>query len=315
MFLPSTFFGIIPPMITPLNSDLSLDVPHTEKMVTHLIEGGVHGIFILGTTGESASISQDVKSDLIRLTCKIASGKTPVLVGITGCSLIESLDLAHIARESGATALVAAPPFYVNIDQEELEFYYKRLADEVELPLMLYNMPSHTKISIDVETAVALAKHPNIIGIKDSSGDLAYFERLCKAFADQPEFRIFVGPEEILAPSLEMGGHGGVSGGANLFPQLYVKAFEAYQANDLELLQELHQTILFLSAHIYQNATYKSSYLKGLKAALSMEGLCQGILAPPLFAYSEEEKKTLKGNLAKVKTKVEKVLLLTPKAH
>ncbi|WP_026951395.1 dihydrodipicolinate synthase family protein [Algoriphagus mannitolivorans] len=311
----SEFYGIIPPMITPLNPDLSLDVDHTEKMISHLIRGGVHGIFILGTTGESASISQDVKSDLIRLTCKMVLGKIPVLVGITGCSLIESLDLAGIAKDSGADALVAAPPFYVNIDQEELEVYYKRLADEVALPLMLYNMPSHTKISIGLDTIISLSSHPNIIGIKDSSGDLAYFQNLCEAFRGQQDFRIFVGPEEVLAASLELGGHGGVSGGANLFPQLYVKAYEAFEAKDFGRLRELQETILFLSANIYQNATYKSSYLKGLKAAMSLEGLCRGILAPPLFPYSEAEKEALRESLVKVKTKVEKSLNSITKPH
>ncbi|GMQ24879.1 dihydrodipicolinate synthase family protein [Algoriphagus sp. oki45] len=303
-----TLFGIIPPMITPLNPDLSLDVKHTEILVEHLVEGGNHGLFILGTTGEFAGISQDVKSDLIRLTCRKVGAKIPVLVGITGCSLVESLDLASIAKDSGAAALVAAPPFYMNIGQEELQAYYLQLADSVNLPLMLYNMPSHTKISIAIETVGVLASHPNIIGIKDSSGDLGNFQELCKKFEDMPEFRIFVGPEEILSSTLKMGGHGGVTGGANLFPKLYVQAFEAFQQGDESRLGQLQETILFLSEKLYQNASYKSSYLKGLKAAMSFEGLCKGILAPPLTAYSEEEKALLKENFLEVKNRVSRVL-------
>ncbi|GAB2499206.1 dihydrodipicolinate synthase family protein [Algoriphagus taiwanensis] len=303
-----TLFGIIPPMITPLNPDLSLDVKHTGILLEHLLEGGIHGLFILGTTGEFAGISQDVKSDLIRLTCRKVGSKIPVLVGITGCSLVESIDLASIAKDSGAKALVAAPPFYMNIGQEELQAYYLQLADSVNLPLMLYNMPSHTKMRIEIKNVEALAKHPNIIGIKDSSGDLAYFQELSKKFRDTPEFRIFVGPEEILASTLKMGGHGGVTGGANLFPKLYVQAFEAFQKNDLVRLEELQECILFLSDKLYQNATYKSSYLKGLKAAMSFEGLCQGILAPPLSAYSEGEKSIIKENFLQVKDRVNRVL-------
>lgn len=297
-------------MITPLNYDWSLDEMHAEKLIEHLIEGGVHGIFILGTTGEFASISQDVKSDLIRLTGKKVKQQIPVLVGITGCSFVESLDLAQIAKESGAKALVAAPPFYMNIGQEELEKYYLQLAEAVDLPIMLYNMPSHTKIAIGIPTVVALSKHPNIIGIKDSSGDLAYFRMLCESFRDNPEFKIFVGPEEILAPSLELGGDGGVTGGANLFPQLYVKAYEAFVEGDQKTVTKLQETILFLSHYIYQNGNYKSSYLKGLKAAMSFDGLCQGILAPPLYAYSEKEKSELRGNFLLVKEKVNQSLNL-----
>jgi len=299
-----TFHGIIPPMITPLNPDYSLDVEHTLLMVNHLLEGGVHGIFILGTTGESASLSSDVKSDLIRLVCRQVNGRVPVLVGITDCSFVESLDLAAIAAESGAAALVAAPPFYMNIGQEELAAYYGKLADEVSLPLFLYNMPSHTKIFIDTATVKSLSAHPNIIGIKDSSGDLDNFQLLCQAFKAHPEFKLFVGPEEILSQTLEMGGHGGVTGGANLFPELYVQAYDAFRSGEKSRLKGLQETILFLSKNIYQNQAYKSCYLKGLKAAMSFEGLCRGILAPPLFAYSEEEKKTLHEKYLLVKEKV-----------
>jgi 4-hydroxy-tetrahydrodipicolinate synthase len=301
---PDAFHGIIPPMITPLNPDFSLDVEHTIDMVNHLLEGGVHGIFILGTTGESASLSSDVKSDLIRQVCRQVKGRVPVLVGITDCSFVESLDLAALAADSGAAALVAAPPFYMNIGQEELEAYYRKLADAVPLPLFLYNMPSHTKIFIDIDTVKKLASHPNILGIKDSSGDLTNFQSLCQAFKKNQQFRIFVGPEEILSQTLEMGGHGGVTGGANLFPELYVQAYEAFQAGEKTRLKELQNTILFLSKSIYENQTYKSSYLKGLKATMSFEGLCRGILAPPLFAYSEEEKNFLYDKYLLVKEKV-----------
>ncbi len=303
------FHGIIPPMITPLYPDFFLDVAHTEKLIEHLIEGGVHGIFILGTTGESASLSPDVKSDLIRLTCKKVGGRVPILVGITDCSFVQSLDLAAIAHESGASALVAAPPFYINIGQEELINYYQKLADAVELPLFLYDMPSHTKINIAVDSAVTLSAHPNIIGIKDSSGNPENFKALCKALEKHPDFKILVGPEEILAETLSMGGHGGVTGGANLFPKLYVSLFEAFQNKQSNRVQTLQETILFLSENLYQNGTYKSSYLKGLKASMAWEGLCQGNLALPLFPYSEEEKSKLYEKFLLVKARVQEFLV------
>lgn len=307
----STYQGIFPPMITPLNSDFSLDVAHTEKIIEHLIDGGVHGIFILGTTGESASVSPDVKSDLIRLTCKKVNGRVPVLVGITECSFVQSLDLASIAYESRASALVAAPPFYINIDQDELVNYYQKLADAVKLPLFLYDMPSHTKVNIAVESAVKLSAHPNIIGLKDSSGNKDNFQALCEAFKDNQEFRLFIGPEEMLAEILEMGGHGGVCGGGNLFPKLYVSLYEAFQKKDTEKVQNLHEAIMFLSQNIYTNGTYKSSYLRGLKASLSFEDLCQDILALPLYSYSSTEKEALRKRFLLVKDRVEQTLLQT----
>jgi len=298
-------------MITPLNSDFSLDVASTEKIIEHLIDGGVHGIFIIGTTGESASISPDVKNELIRLTCKKVDGRVPVLVGITESSFVQSLDLAAVAYESGASALVAATPFYINIDQDEVVNYYQKLADAVKLPLFLYDMPSHTKVKIEVESAVKLSAHPNIVGLKDSTGDKNNFSALCEAFKDQQDFKLFVGPEEILAEALEMGGHGGVSGGANLFPKLYVGLYEAFQKNEMEKVQSLQATIQFLSGNIYQNGTYKSSYLKGLKGSLSFEGLSNGVLALPLYAYSESELADLREKFQTVKDQVEQALLQT----
>lgn len=305
MTLSTAFQGIIPPMITPLKSDFSLDIGHTERLIEHLIDGGVHGIFILGTTGEFAGLSSAVKSDLIQITCHQVKGRVPILVGVTDCSFSESVDLAAIAHRYGAEAVVAAPPFYMNIGQEELITYYQKLADFVELPLFLYDMPSHVKVSIEVETAVKLSKHPNIIGIKDSSGKIENFQALCEAFKQQPEFKIFVGPEEILAETLKIGGDGGVVGGANLFPKLYVALYEAFQKKEYDAVNKFQETILYLSYKLYQHGTYQSSYLKGLKTAMSFEGFCEDYFAPPLFPHSPSEKSILSSKLLQVKERVQ----------
>jgi 4-hydroxy-tetrahydrodipicolinate synthase len=212
--------------------------------------------------------------------------------------------LAAIAHKYGAEAVVVAPPFYMNIGQAELIHYYQKLAEVVELPLFLYDMPSHVKISIEVETAVKLSKHPNIIGIKDSSGKIENFQALCEAFKQQPEFKIFVGPEEFLAETLKIGGDGGVTGGANLFPKLYVALYEAFEKKEYDAVKKFQETILFLCSNLYQNGTYQSSYLKGLKAAMSFEGLCEDNFAPPIFPYSPSEKSTLSSKFLQVKERV-----------
>ncbi len=298
--------GIIPPLITPLHEDFTLDYPSLIKTMDHILDGGVHGVFVLGTTGEFSSLNPEVKNEVISMTCAKVDERIPVLVGITDCSFNESLRLATKAKNCGAQAVVAAPPFYMNIDQNELIHYYQRLAEEVELPLLLYNIPSHTGISIDVGSVATLAEHPNIIGIKDSSGDLSYFESLTATFAEQPEFTILVGPEEYLVET--MGGHGGVSGGANLFPALYVKLYEAILAKNSTRVQELQVTVLFLSQNLYGHGNYKSNYLKGLKASMDFSGLCKSILALPLCAFSEEEKDSLRKKYDVVATRINAVL-------
>jgi 4-hydroxy-tetrahydrodipicolinate synthase len=285
--------GIIPPLITPLNSDFSLDKESLKKLLNHVISGGVHGVFILGTTGEFASLRRETKVELIEETTKLVAGRIPVLVGITDCAFEESLTLSRVAKKSGAAAVVATTPFYMNIGQEELVNYYEKLADSIDLPLFLYNMPGNTHKHIDPATAAKLAKHPNIVGLKDSSGDPYTFQAYLEALKSFPEFSVLVGPEEILADTLAMGGNGGVTGGANLFPKLYVALFEAFEKGETDRVQELQEAILYLSEQLYQNENYSSSYLKGLKAAMSFEGLCQGNLALPLYPYSEEEKTQL----------------------
>lgn len=299
--------GVIPPMITPLNEDFSLDKFHLKKLVDHLIDGGVHGIFLLGTTGEFAGLSSLVKIELIQETCRLVQGRVPVLVGITDCSFEESVRLSQVAKYSGAHSLVAAPPFYMNVGQQELVQYYQKLADQVSLPLFLYNMPSHTKLFLEVDTVRTLAEHPNIVGLKDSSANGAYFQRVRYELKDLPDFLLFVGPEEMTAETVWLGGHGGVNGGANLFPSLYVDLYHAAKANRQELVLELQQKVMEVCKNIYENGSYKSGYLMGLKTALSYMGLCKDVFSLPVLPFQKTEKAALKERLTKLLNLLEPV--------
>lgn len=303
-----SFRGIIPPLVTPLLPDFTLDVFSLEKILNHIIEGGVHGVFILGTTGESPSLSQKIKIQLIRETCRIVDDRIPVLVGITDCALGDSLELAEMATNYGANAVVAAPPFYMNISQSDLELYFKDLANRCELPLMLYTIPSHAKTPISIETAKSLSKHPNIVGLKDSTGNLDYMNSLSEAFADHPDFGLLIGPEERLLDSMKVGFQGGVSGGANVFPQIYVKCFEYFEEGNLDKAQVFQTMILELSAELYSHVDHPSSYLKGLKECMKLSHLSGGILSPPQRPFSDDEKLTFHKKFDKIKAKIQKLL-------
>ncbi|WP_281297282.1 dihydrodipicolinate synthase family protein [Flavobacterium limnophilum] len=301
------FSGIIPPMVTPLLSDnLSLDLEGVKHLVEHLVSGGVHGIFILGTTGESTSLSYKTREQLIVESCKAVNGRVPVFVGITDTSIEESVHLALIAQKAGAAAVVAAPPYYYGLGQEELYKYYWSLADQVSLPLFLYNMPSHTKINIDVKTVVRLSEHSNIIGLKDSSANAVYFQSLC--YLLKTNFSLLVGPEEITAETVLMGGNGGVNGGANLFPKLYVALYNAALAKDFARIEELQDLVMEISTRIYTVGSYGSSYLKGLKGALSALGIVNGNIAPPFTTFDEKEMTKVIANIKDIEIKVAKVL-------
>ncbi len=301
--------GIIPPMVTPLLSDnVSLDSHGVNKLVEHLIAGGVHGIFILGTTGESTSLSYATRKRLIIETCEIVNNRVPVFVGITDTAIEESVMLAEVAKASGAAAVVAAPPYYYGLGQEELFKYYWKLADQLSLPLFLYNMPSHTKINIDSKTVVRLAAHNNIIGLKDSSANAVYFQSLIHLLQSKPQFSLLVGPEEITAETVLMGGHGGVNGGANLFPKLYVELYYAALARDFDRIAVLQQLVMQISTKIYTLGSYGSSYLKGVKGGLSALGIIESNLAMPFNAFEEKEMIQVKANIKSIQEEIQKVV-------
>lgn len=275
-------------MVSPLLDNNRLDIEGLERLIEHIIQGKVHGIFILGTTGEAPSLSYSLRRELIKRTCQQVNDRIPVMVGITDSAPAESIALAKISAEMGATAVVAAPPYYFGLDQTELADYYQQLADQLPLPLYLYNMPSHTKINIDLTTVEILSRHTNIIGLKDSSANASYLNSVLHALKSDPTFSVLVGPEEMMASSVLMGAHGGVNGGANLFPALYVALYQAAVARDAATVAELQGKVMEISKRIYGVGKNGSSYLQGLKAALSVLGICNDFLASPLRNFKEK---------------------------
>ena len=172
----------------------------------------------------------------------------------------------------------------------ELLEYLKHLTAELPLPVFLYNMPSHTKLVFEPETIRAAADFPGVAGIKDSSGNMMYFRRLqALLLGDRPEFSVLMGPEELLAEAILLGGHGGVAGGANLLPRLYVDLYDAACAKDLPRVEELHAKVMELSTSIYHVGLYQSSFLKGLKCALSCVGICNDFMAEPFHRFRQAE--------------------------
>ncbi|MHC4628427.1 MAG: dihydrodipicolinate synthase family protein [Planctomycetota bacterium] len=287
--LPTPLRGIIPPMVTPLLDRDTLDEAGLERLVEHILTGGVHGLFILGTTGEAPSLSYRLRCDLIDRVCRQVADRVPVLVGITDTSFVESVNIARKAKYAGAQAVVLAPPYYFPAGQLELLEYLKHLTAELPLPVFLYNMPSHTKLVFELETMRAAADLPRVAGIKDSSANMLYFRRLQGLLKDHPDFSILIGPEELMAEAVLLGGHGGISGGANLLPRLYVELYNAARAKDLPKVEELQAKVMELSTCIYRVGRYQSSFLKGLKCALSCVGICSDFMAEPFHRFRQAE--------------------------
>jgi 4-hydroxy-tetrahydrodipicolinate synthase len=298
--LPKPLKGIIPPMVTPLLEIDSIDVAGLEKLIEHILAGGVHGLFILGSTGEAPSLSYKLRYELIERVCRQIGGRVPVLVGITDTSYVESIKIAEFSQKHGVSALVLAPPYYFPADQQELLEYLEHLVPKLPLPLLLYNNPSCAKICFEPQTVVKAAQIPGVVGIKDSSSDMVYFHKLLAIMADNKEFSFLVGSEELLAEAILLGGHGGVSGGANIFPKLYVDLYNAAVAGDIENVRKLHNMVIRISTTIYSTGKYESSILKGIKCSLGLMGICSDFISEPFHRFRQPEKEKIKGYLEKM---------------
>lgn len=285
--------GIIPPMLTPLQDRDTLDAAGLEKLIEHIVAGGVHGLFILGTTGEGPSLSYRLRRELIERTIQQVRGRVPVLVGITDTAFIESVQLARHAAQAGADAVVLAPPYYMPEGQPELREYLGHLLPELPLPLFLYNMPPLTKVPFELDTVRWAMDQPQISGIKDSSCDLMYYNRLCGLSRQRADWTVLIGPEELLAQSMFLGGHGGVNGGANIFPRLYVALFEAARDGHSDRARDLQQRVLEISQRLYRVGQHPSAVVKGIKCAASCLGLCSDFMAEPFHKFRAPEREKI----------------------
>ena len=302
--LPTPLRGIIPPMVTPLKDRDALDVPGLERLIQHVLAGGVHGLFLLGTTGEGPSLSHHLRRELIERSSKLVNGRVPLLAGITDTSFVESVNLARAAAEAGANAVVLAPPYYLPEGQPELREYLEHILPELPLPLFLYNMPPLTKVSFELDVVRWALDQPRIVGMKDSSGSMVYFNRVREATRARAGWSLLVGPEELLAEAVLLGGHGGVCAGANIFPRLYVELYAAAERGDLSRVRALHSMAMRVAEEVYRVGQHPSAVIKGVKCALSCLGLCDDFMAEPFHRFRDAERKRIQSALKAVEPEV-----------
>ena len=295
-------------MVTPLRGRDELDLAGLERLVEHILSGGIAGLFILGTTGEGPSLSYSLRRELIELTCRQVRSRVPVLVGITDSAFVESVNLARHAATAGADALVLAPPYYFAEGQPELQEYLEHLAAEVPLPIFLYNAPNNTKVQFELETLRRALDQPNIVGLKDSSRNMGYFRQAAALLKHRPDWTLLVGPEELLAEAVAAGGLGGVPGGANLFPKLYVQLCEAARAGDAPRTQQLQAQVMRISQSLYQIGHHASAVIKGIKCALDCQGICGDFMAEPFHRFRAGERALVQRRLPELTTGVEKLV-------
>lgn len=295
--MPVPLTGIVPPLITPLTVDGLLDVGATERLLEHIIAGGVSGVFILGTTGEGPCIPFRIQEALIREVVDCVRGRIPVLVGITSAVLEDSLRLARVSVDAGADACVWAPPFYLPAGPVQLRRNVELLLKQLPLPLFLYNMPSLVKTPIPLELVKWSLDQPGIAGLKDSGGQFGYFHQVLQLARARADYTVLIGPEELLADALVFGAHGGIAGGSQIFPELFVALHHAVREGNLPRIRRLNDAVQAIARHLHDTSGYAASVVRGIKVALQLRGFAGDTMSEPFGPASEAERDRVRAAL------------------
>lgn len=289
--------GIIVPLVTPLAGRGELDLAGLDRLLSRVINGGVDAIFLLGTTGEASSLSPDLRRRFVEAAVDLVKQRIPVLVGITDNSLVTTIAQAEHAASLGVDAVVLTTPFYLTPEQDEISAYVCSVVRETTLPMFLYNMPRLTKAWFEPKTVNRLMEIEQVIGIKDSSGDLEYFKSLGKLAKRRSDWSVLVGVEDLLPEALQLGGHGCVGGGAHLWPRLLYSIYTACHRSDTEALESL-QVELARMHRIFAKGSYALGSIRALKTGLRLLGVCSELLAEPFAMSTPNERERIRTIMA-----------------
>jgi 4-hydroxy-tetrahydrodipicolinate synthase len=268
--------GVIPPMISPLTESGLVDVDAVDRLATYILGGGCSGLFVLGGTGQGPWLSTSQRGDIVTASVRAAAGRAPVLVGLMLPGTAPVLDAARQAADAGADALVVGSAYYFEVDAASQQRHVEAVLRATPLPVLLYNIPQCTHTPLAREAVQALAADPRVLGVKDSWGDLPYFQSLLTIKQTRPNFRVLQGHEHAAMASLLLGADGLIPGLGNVAPRLMVSLVEAARAGDLAVCQRLHGEIFDLTLMYTQKAG-----LAGLYAACSLLGLARNQPAEP----------------------------------
>ncbi len=226
--------GIIPAVITPLGAEGRFNEPALRKLIDYLVEGGVHGLFVVGSTGEFYGLTPEEKRRIFEVTMDQTRGRVPVYAGTNGITTRESIALTRIAEECGVDAVSVLTPMYIAPDQGQLVKHYTAIAASTPLPVILYNNPPRTGVSLAPATVARLAEIPNIVGIKDSSGDLTVTAEYIRLTRGRGGFSVLVGRDTLILGALAYGATGAIASCANVAPRICADIYNKFVAGDMK---------------------------------------------------------------------------------
>jgi len=283
-----SFNGIIPAMLTPFTKSGDLDLDGLKKNVDFLIENGMSQIMCLGSTGEAATLTREECVKITEATVKAANGRVPVMAGTGATSTREVIERSREAKSAGADSVMILTPFYEIPNQEGLYQHYATIADAVDIPICLYNIPPHTHVEIAPETLERLAKIGNIQALKDSSGNLSYFAEVMRRVGDK--MSILNGGDDITLPCFALGCHGAILALANIAPRMVVDLFQAVQQQEREKALDIFFKLLPISRAI----SVPQNFPAPVKEAVNMLGRAAGPARSPILPVDNTEKEEIK---------------------
>ncbi len=286
--------GIIPPVVTPMTADQELDLHGLRKHIDFMLSKGVHGIFVLGTTGEFYALDEREKQEVTAAAVAHCKGRTPVYVGTGAETTREVVRITKMAEKEGADGVSVIAPYFIKPSQAELVDHFKRVAESTKLPVVLYNNPATCGgLSIEPETCAKLAEVPNIIGIKDSSGDLQNTIEIIRS-TPRDRFAVLNGRDTLILAALQFGAQGAIPASCNIAPDLCVGIYEAFAKGDIEAAKSLQSRL-----HPIRMAMTLGTGNSAVKEAMGVLGRPAGPSRSPLSAFSDEKKAKLKAILEK----------------
>jgi len=282
--------GIIPAMVTPMDKEGNLNKAALRKLTNHLIDGGVHGLFPVGSTGEYYGLTLDQKREALEIVIEEANGRLPIYAATGMITTKETIQVTQMAEDAGADAVSVLTPMFIRPSENELYNHYKAVAESVDIPVLLYNNPARTGVNVSADLMEKLSQIDNIVGIKDTSGNMTLTGEFIRRTPD--DFTVLAGSDTLILSTLVYGGKGAISSTSNIAPELIVRIYEEYIQGNIEEARKAQFELAPLRL-AFSLGTFPVIMKEGLK----LMGIDAGDTLAPVESIGEEERAKLKGIL------------------
>jgi len=280
--------GILPAVVTPFSENEHINEKALRTLIDYLVDNGVHGLFVVGSQGEFFSLSRQEKKSVMEITVDQVAGRVPVYAGTGAVTTREVIELNEIAEKAGVDAVSIITPYFIKPSQDELYEHYKAIAKATKLPILLYSNPARAGVTLSVSLVERLADIENIVGIKDSSGDMTLTDEYIRSTLDK-EFYVLAGRDTLILATLMYGGYGSIAASANVAPKLVASIYDYFVEGDFEKAKQAQRALAPLRI-----AFDLGTFPVVIKEALKIIGIDAGPARAPIKGLSQEKKEELK---------------------